>query len=323
MPRIFPIYLFTGDDELLKREAVDKLKKALLGRDKSEALNFHVYDAGKSDIKEVMDALRSAPFISEKRLVVINNVDAADHKTGIAIKKYAENPSKSACLVLESSRTEQKGAFYEDIKRHAREVPFLVPKGDRITEWVQKEFRATGKMIHRPAAQLLKELKKDDINGLRNEINKLSAYAGRRSVITREDVELLAGSSPSRGVFEFVHALSKRDAKSALAISGELSRTKKSVPEILGMIGWQFRRIKKARELLRKGASARSASAKCKIPPFFIERFMKEIKSFSAEELDRNIDHLLDADHSIKRGQARPQDALELLIVRVCGSSDK
>lgn len=319
MPRIFPVYLFTGDDELLKKESVDKLKKALLGGKKSEALNFHVYDAKKSDIRDVMDVLRSAPFLSEKRLVVLSNIDSLSYKTERAIMQYAERPSKTACLVLESSQVEPKGAFYRELQGYVRHAPFVAPRGNRIIDWVQKEARGRGKIMHRPAAQLLKELKKGDIIGLRNEIDKLATYAGRRNVISREDVEALVGTSPSRGVFDFVHALSRKDAKAAIAIARELARTKKGVQEVLGMIGWQFRRIKKAQGLIGKGDSGRSASAKCRIPPFFVERFIEEIKSFSPRELDRNIDYLLDADNSIKNGYARPQDALELLIVKICG----
>lgn len=323
MPRIFPIYLFTGDDEYLKREAAGKLKKALLGASKSEAFNFHVYDAKKCDIRDVMDVLKSVPFISEKRLVLLKNIDAADHNAEKAIKGYVKNPSKSACLVMESSKTDPNGAFYRELRNYVREVTFIVPKGERIIGWIQKEVRSKDKMMRHDAARLLRELKKDDINGLRNEIDKLVTYAGRRNIVSREDVVALVGSSPTRGVFDFVHSLSKKDAKAALAIARELLSTKKKVPEILGMIGWQFRRIKRAQGLLKKGDSGKSASAKCKIPPFFIERFMKEIKSFSEKEIDRNIDHLLEADNSIKRGYAKPQEALELLIVKVCGGDFK
>ena len=322
MPRIFPVYFFTGDDVFRMRESVDKLKRALLGDKKSEALNFHVYDARKDDIREVLDVLRSVPFASAKRLVWLRNVDSAADKTQRALVEYAVNPSKSACLVLGSDRVQQKGPFYEEIRMHAREVSFVLPKAERITEWVQKEFRERGKIIHLPAARLLKELGKDDINGLRNEIDKLTAYSGRRNVITTEDVEELVGRSPSRGVFDFVNALSRKDAKTALDISRGLYRTKKGIPEILGMVGWQFRRIKKAREMFAKGATDESVSAQCKIPPFFMQRFMKEIKSFSLPELDRNIDYLLETDYSVKRGLSKPEEALELLIVRICSAGE-
>jgi DNA polymerase-3 subunit delta len=318
MPEIFPIYLFTGNDSYLKREAVDKLKKALL-KEKSEAFNFNVYDAGKCDIKEVIDTLRSTPFISGKRLVVLRRIDEAGGNTQSAIAAYAKNPSKDTCLVLESSRETLSGELYNGIKGHAREVPFLSPKNNQVVGWIKKEISSRNKLIRYDAAYLLKELKKDDINGLRSEIDKLITYIGKRTTVVREDVEKLVGSSPSRSVFEFVHALSRKDSKEALAITNELLKTKKAIPEILGMIGWHFRRIKKAKELLKKGASGRNAGIKCKIPPFYIERFIKEIKAFTAKEIDRNIDYLLEADYSIKRGYAKGRDALELLIVKVCG----
>jgi len=317
MPRIFPIYLFTGDDDYLKREAVEKLKKALL-QNGNEAFNFNVYETDKCDIRDVIDILRSTPFISANRLVLLKHIDTATQDIQDRIIKYAKNPSKSACLILESSKQELLGGFYRDIKRFAREISFTAPKGNHMTSWIQKELRARGKLIRYNAAHLLRELKKDDINGLRCEIDKLVSYVGKRTTISKEDVEQIVGSSAPRSVFEFVHALSRKDAKKALAIVKELVRTKKTIPEILGMIGWQFRRIKKAQELLKKGASGKNASIKCNIPSFYVERFIKEIKSFTAEELDRNIAYLVDTDYRIKKGYTKPRDALELLIVKIC-----
>lgn len=318
MPRIFPIYLFTGDDDYLKKEAIQKLKKALLEKNGSEAFNFNAYDAGRCDIREVIDTLRSIPFLSGKRLVLLKHIDIAAKDVQESVSNYVKNPSRNACLVLESSKEEFQGEFGRDIKRYVREISFTVPKDNRIIGWIQREVKARGKVMHYSAAELLKELKIDDINSLRCEIDKLIAYVGKRPTILREDVEEIVGSSVSGSVFEFIHALSRKDAKQALAITKGLLRTKKTIPEILGMIGWQFRRIKKAKELLKEGTSGEKVSVKCNIPPFYMERFISEIKSFTAKELDRNIDYLLDTDYSIKKGYAKPQDALELLIVKVC-----
>jgi DNA polymerase-3 subunit delta len=317
MPEVFPVYLFTGDDDYLKRQALHKLKKALL-QNGSEAFNFNTYNIGKCNIQEAMNSLRRIPFAAGKRLVFLKHIDKAAKKEQEAIMKYVRNPSKKACLVLESSKRELLGQFYSDIKRHAREISFTIPATTRITDWIQKEVKARGKSIRYDAVHLLKELKKNDINSLRCEIDKLVTFVGERPAISKQDVEELVGSSASRTVFEFVHALSKKDAKQAFVITKDLLRTKKEVSEILGMIGWQFRRIKKAQELLKKGVSKENTSTKFNIPPFYIERFMREIKSFTPKELDKNIDYLLDADYSIKKGYMKPQDALEVLIVNIC-----
>ena len=317
MPRIFSIYLFTGDDDYLKKEAVQKLKEALF-QDGNEVFNFNAYDAEKCDIREVIDTLRSAPFVSGKRLVLLKHIDSATKDAQEAIAEYAKNPSNNACLVLESDKEELLGDFHQKIQKCAREISFTAPKGNRVISWIQKELKARGKAIRYDAASLLKELKDDDVNALRCEIDKLVAYVGKRSSILKEDVEEIVGSSASRSVFEFVHALSRKDAKEALTIAKELLRAKKKISEILGMIGWQFRRIKKAQELLKNGSSSGDAGIKCNIPPFYVERFMREIKSFTREELDRNIDYLLDTDHSIKKGHTKPEEGLELLIVKIC-----
>jgi DNA polymerase-3 subunit delta len=318
MPRIFRIYLFTGDDNYLKKEAVRKLKEALLGKE-SEAFNFNTYEIGKCDIREVMDTLRIIPFISRKRLVILKDVGLATAAEQKILIEYAKNPSQNSCLILDASRKGLSGEFYKTIKRCVREVSFTAPKRASMKAWIQKEVKARGKIIRYDAASLLKELKEDDFDVLGNEIDKLITYIGRRPTIMREDVEKIVGSSIARNVFEFVDALSRKDAKEALAISKELLRSKKKIPEILGMVGWQFRKIKKAKSFLKEGASKESTTDKCDIPPFYMERFMKGIKSFTSGELDENMDYLLDVDYSIKRGYLKPEVALEILIIKICG----
>lgn len=318
MPRIFPIYLFTGDDDYLKKEALEKLKKALLGNSASEAFNFNVYDITRCDIREVIDTLKSASFISGKRLVLLKSVELAKPEEEEAILKYALAPKKDSCLVLENTSKEIGRGFYKKIVKCAREISFILPKRARVTNWIQKEVAKKGKKIAYDAGLLLKELKEDDPKGLRLEIDKLITYIGKRHAISCEDVKKLVGSSASRNVFEFVDALSKRDAKGSLAIAKEMSRTKKGIGEILGMIGWHFRRIKKAKKHIEKGEGTRDISAKCNVPSFYVERFMKEIKSFTTGEIEKIIDYLLEADYGIKRGYSKPEEALELLIVKIC-----
>ena len=67
---IKPVYLFCGDDEYSKRDALDRIKKALLA-DGFEDLDF--YSADDADADRVADACRTLPFMSEKRVVVIRN----------------------------------------------------------------------------------------------------------------------------------------------------------------------------------------------------------------------------------------------------------
>lgn len=294
MPTNLPVYIFKGDEIHLKKEAVDSFKKALLGKG-SEAFNFNIYYAGKCGMEEVVGTLRSAPFVSGKRLVVLRDAAAASEDEKDMLVEYAKNPSKSSCLIIDIAKEDLESDFYGNIRRYAEEVSFTPLAGGRLAPWIQKEIKKRGKSMRSDAAALLAEIKQAEQDGLINEIEKLISYIGKRPAVLREDVEAVTGGSASQNIFELVDALSRKDAKEALIISGKLLKTKKAVPEILGMIGWQIRKIKRA----------------------------KDRKVFTKKEIEKSLEYLLEADQEIKTGRIKPQDALETLIIRICAGSRK
>lgn len=288
-----PVYIFKGDEKYLKKEAVENFKKALLEKE-SEAFNFNVYDAGKCDLKEVVNTLRSVPFISGKRLVVLRDAAASIDEKNILVE-YAKNPSRNSCLIIDISKEGLNSDFYGNIRRYAEEISFTPPKGGRLILWIQKEIKKRGKSISNDAAVLLSEIKTDDQDGLVNEVEKLVSYIGKRSMVSMGDVEVITGGSVSQTIFELVDALSKKDAKAALIISNKLLKAGKAVPEFLGMIGWQIRKIKR----------------------------VKDRRVFTKKEADSAIEYLFEADREIKTGRIKPQDALEMLIIRICAVNQK
>lgn len=317
MPAISPVYIFKGDEKYLKKEAIEKLKKALLKKE-SEAFNFNVYEIGRCDAKDILDALRSAPVVSAKRLVVIRGFGSASEKEKDLIAEYAKNPSKNSCLVIDLSKEELQGDFYASIRPRAKEVAFMPPKGGKLISWIQAEFNKRAKPIRYEAAALLAEIKEEDMDGLINEIEKLAAHAGRQPAVTKDHVEKMTGSSAMRGVFDLVDALSVKDAKSSLLISHELLKAKKPVPEILGLVGWQLRRVRKVKGLMEKGSSEKTISEKCRVPQNRMGRLLKDAGVFTKKEIDKSLERLLEADYNIKTGHLKGQDALETLIIRIC-----
>ncbi|MFH0839909.1 MAG: DNA polymerase III subunit delta [Candidatus Omnitrophota bacterium] len=321
MPAISPVYIFKGDEKYLKKEAIEKLKTALLEKG-SEAFNFNTYEMGRCDAKDILDALQSAPIISAKRLIIISGFGSASEKEKSLITEYVKNPSKNSCLVIDLSREELQGDFYASLRAHAKEMAFIPPKGDRLVSWIQAEFKKRAKPIRYEAAATLAEIKEEDMGGLINEIEKLVAYAGKEPLVTKDHVEKLTGASLMRSVFDLVDALSMKDAKRSLLISNELLKAKKAVPEILGMVGWQLRRVRRVKDLMEKGSSERTISEKCKVPQNRMGGFLKDAGVFTKKEIDKSLEFLLEADHGIKTGHLKPQDALEMLIVRICTAPD-
>ena len=64
------VYLLYGEEEYLKKQYRDKLKKAISGDD---TMNYSYFEGNKIVVKEVIDMANTLPFFAEKRLIVIEN----------------------------------------------------------------------------------------------------------------------------------------------------------------------------------------------------------------------------------------------------------
>src|SRR3989338_1823550 len=95
------VFLFIGDDNYSKEEAVKTLSSSLKAADSNE-LDYKVFYGGKIDVMEALEHVKTVPFLSEKRLIVIKEFEKLSREDKDRISEYIKNPSKSTCLVLES-----------------------------------------------------------------------------------------------------------------------------------------------------------------------------------------------------------------------------
>src|SRR5687768_15703483 len=74
-PKLAPIYVIFGAEAFLKREAMTQIVAQVLG-DADPALALSEYDGGGSvDLAAVFDDLRTLPFLTPLRLVIVRDAD--------------------------------------------------------------------------------------------------------------------------------------------------------------------------------------------------------------------------------------------------------
>ncbi|MCK5270121.1 MAG: hypothetical protein KAJ46_05020 [Sedimentisphaerales bacterium] len=97
--KIYPVYVIYGKD---RRRTIDVLggivEKVLGGADPQMALN--AYDGTEANIAEVLVDLRTLPFLSERRVVVVKDADAFISEYRDELEKYLDKPSASGVLVM-------------------------------------------------------------------------------------------------------------------------------------------------------------------------------------------------------------------------------
>jgi len=345
--KIHPIYVIAGTDRYLRQEAIDRLRKHILGED--EGLGFTRFDGGSVELATVLDELRTLPFLTPRRVVVVEDADKLTYsgaektkkegdaeevtdgddkkeekKTAainrIMLEKYFSSPSSTGVLILAYNTWRKNTRLAKMLPKVGRFISAEPKKGKEIINWIMGLARERGKSLARPAAQGLVQLVGNDAGRLAGEIEKLALYCGSRRTITIEDIEQLCGPTAELVIFRINDFVSEGRTEEALAALQRLLRQDRSAEfTLVGVLGYALRRLLKARALLDAGVSPTEACNACGVYPFMRETFLAQVERFSLGTLKRLVSQLAELDYASKTGVGNVKLNLEKFIV--CAAS--
>ena len=75
--KIFPVYLLFGPEELLVEDTLKEAVNILIDPS-SKDFNFNRYNAEDRSVAEILDTIRTLPFMADRRVVIVKRVDNAN-----------------------------------------------------------------------------------------------------------------------------------------------------------------------------------------------------------------------------------------------------
>jgi DNA polymerase-3 subunit delta len=307
---IKPIYVLHGDDGFLRDAHRREIVERLIGpADPQLAVAVFEPDAPLAD---VLDELRTAPFLAPRRVVVVRDADAFVTAHRAALERYLAAPAASAALMLLVTTWNPKWRLARIVEDIGRRVDCSVPQRGSLAAWIAKAARKRGKKLAPDAAELLEQWIGRDLAALDGEIEKLSIYAGERETVTVEDVSALVTSTAGPAAFALTNALTAGDAKAALDALGGMLTARGEEFRTLGLIAWHLRRALSAKEQMATGGSP-----DVRMPPRQRSAFLAMVRRRPMRRMERDFARLLEADLGMKSG-LEPQAALQSLVVGLC-----
>ena len=312
---IKPVYVISGETGRLRDAQLAQLREQVLaGCDWT--MCRRTFDGSEADIGEVLDELRTLPFLGSRRVVEIHQADrfANDHRQ--ALEEYLASPSTTGVLVfvldkplagnLRLTKAIKKiGQCYSVGGAKRQDIP-------RALAVLAKD--TYGKVLEHDAAQMLQELVGESLNRLAEELEKLSLYVGERPKITVEDVLVLVGQNRELSAFEMIDALVRQDpAKAMQLLERILAQDRSGEYTIIGMLGWYIRRLRKAQVLLAKGLNDGQICNQVRVW-YRKSEFMRQVRQMKPESLRLACKQLMEADRAVKTGATRVRNAVERFI---------
>jgi DNA polymerase III subunit delta len=216
--------LFMGEETFLMEEAITILKRAL-GDD--AFTNYATYNGDENiRVEDLIGLCNTLPFLGERRLIVLRNVQKLPVKALAQIGNYCRDPLQTTTLIMtvEGPSPKAGDALFKHLGATIAQQRFDLLKGADLMNWIVKRAKNNTKTIDKDAALLLAELTGGHTWFIASEIDKLCLYAGPHPNITRLDVEYLVMKSAESSIFAFQDALFDRK-KDALARLSELETT--------------------------------------------------------------------------------------------------
>ena len=315
----FPVYLLVGKDQFLKKEFISELRGRLLPKGALTGGDFHQF-SGKSDPWNVVsNFLRTAAFLSPKRLAVLQEADELDEPERQALAAYAENPSPTGVLVVVSEQgSAKKDPFLARLSQKAHLVNCYPPSEMQWPAWVQARAKRSGRSLSREAAFLLIERIGRDTEALDAALVKLNLFTEGKNEITLQDAESLVGRSVADDVWRLADAVLSKDLRLSLETLSSLLKEGTRGFEIVGALAGQFERLRAVGVLVRQGRSAHEIASELRVHPYYLEKILRQAGATPTDDGARRLGSLLECDLSIKTGRLGEKPALERLLLELC-----
>jgi len=224
-------YFLYGEERYLKQQYLARLISYAVEKE-LEAFNLHRFD-GKVSMDELTDAVLSMPVMSEKRCVVVTDLDVEKLSAQASEKLNAllDELPESCVLIFVTDlievnlkRSVKYKKFCERIGKIGGAVELARRDPARLTQFMRQEAARLRCGISADNCRLLIERCSDSMEVLRAEIKKLSEFClqNGRDEITRADIIECCEQTPDSSVYDMTRAVSRGNFNEALRCLDEL-----------------------------------------------------------------------------------------------------
>ncbi len=324
------IFLY-GQDTYRARQKLNEIAEHYKKIHKT-GLNLKRLDAKEIGFQDFSDQFKITSMFDEKKLIILENVFSS-LKFQEEFLENSKNLVKSEDIILiyQEGEITGKNKLFEFLKKKAKSQEFKFLGGQKLKNWVKKEFeKHQGIKINPEVLEKLVDYVGSDLWLLSNEIKKLVNYRKKsvlapafakatadKGEIEVKDVELLVRPKIETDIFKTIDAIAQKDKKQALKLLHKHLEKGDSPLYLLSMINFQFRNLLIVKELIESRKTYNTILRKSGLHPFVVKKTYFQSEKFTFEELKKIYQKIFQADLDIKTGKIKPELALEMLITQV------
>ncbi len=313
------VHLVTGDDESIVRAAVTDLVHRLVGEG-DRTLMVDEFDGDDYELRAVVDAAQTPPFLTERRVVVARNIGRFAADDIVPLIDYLGDPLPTTDLVLVAGGGRLVKALTDAAKKAGAEtIGTSPPSRARDREaWIQGEASARGVKLSAAAASGIAERLGEDVGRLDGILATLAGTFGAAPTLTPKDVEPFLGEAGDVPPWELTDALDAGNTSAALGLLARMTQAGSRHPlQVMAVLHNHYARLARL-----DGIDARTdneaATALGIKPGFPAKKALQQYRRLGGSGVQRAIDLLATADLDLRGAKELPDDVvMDVLVARL------
>ncbi len=300
------------------KQTIERFKKE---RD-PQGYNVVVLDGKNEELGKIIGEIRATPFLSPRRMIVINNVLSNSDKgllsELIIVVKENKIPESNIVVFWQGetiSKVKEAKELEIMLKKQKYAQEFELLKGVKLNGWIKAEIEKQGGKISAQALTYLALNAGYDMWRLHSLIEQLVAYKVNEE-IQLVDVQLFLDEKIDDNVFNMVDAIVSGNRKQAFKLINEQRRLGEDSYKLFGLIAWQFRILLEMRDLYERedNLSSDQMAKQLGIHPFVAKKNLYLVKRLPLAKLKQLHQQLLDIDLKTKTGQGDQSLLIDLFV---------
>ena len=319
--QVEPGYLFYGEEEYLKEQALGQLRRLTLSPG-MEMMDEQAVEGQGMSLADYQRLVDTPPFMSPRRLVVVRDdprfgAGAKPSKEDkAAMQSLAEHLNDTATLVLYvRGALPASHGWLKLMDGPLAAVNFAPLTAREAAPWIRRMAKQAGLELAAGTAEFLFEYVGGLLKPVESEMGKLAAYC-QGEPADRAAVKAICVQAVEHKVFAMVDDLMTGRGDRALAAYRALVQDGESPTQLLALLAIQLRVWERAGEVARLGMSSADAAKALGTKAFVVDKALRRGPS-AGPQWNEALTWCADADAALKTGAMSEEACVEYFVMRL------
>lgn len=309
MKEVYNVYLITGSNDSVINNTVSDILKQVNCDDNNKI----IYNLKENTISDVIEEANTVSLFRSNKVILVysSSIDKLDDEELIM---YLNNYNKDVYLIFIVEKSDARKKIVKLINEKGISIDSDNVDKSYNKNYVVSYLKDNGYKMNSNVIECFLSRVSDNINDIRNELDKLFIYKLDDKNISLDDVKLITYDNTDNIIYEFTNALLEKDENKAISMYHSFIDSNMAIDYILVSIYNSYKTLYQIKEL-NKNNSIRDISKTIGKKEYYVEKMLYRSMNYNDNELLDIIHTLAMIDKNYKSGLCNPVMEVELFIL--------